>query len=245
MSDLWTVTIYGFIAGTVGTAAGGFLGCFISKTNRRINSFILEYSAGLMIAIVCFDLLPSAFEFSSLPCVLFGLLFGVAIMVLSDIFIDFHQYPKAVSSVRHTGLSIALGIALHNFPEGLAVGSGYEAKASLGISLAIAIMLHDIPEGASIAVPLRAGGSSRQFAFFLTFISGLPMGFGAMAGAWAGRSSKVMIAMCLAIAGGAMLYVIFADMLPESKRMYSGRLGSLGSILGMISGIIISVQLKV
>lgn len=166
-------------------------------------------------------------------------------MVLSDLWMDSCQSPESISSVKHTGLAIALGIALHNFPEGLAVGSGYEAKASLGLSLAIAIMLHDIPEGASIAVPLRAGGTSRRFAFFLTFLSGLPMGFGTMAGAWAGRSSKVMIAMCLAIAGGAMLYVIFADMLPESKRMYSGRFGSLGSILGMISGIIISVQLKV
>ncbi len=244
MSDLWIVSIYGFIAGTVGTAAGGLLGCFVPKSNRRMNSFVLEYSAGLMVAIVCFDLLPSAFEFSTLLCVLFGLILGVAIMVLSDLWMDSRQSSKSISSIQHAGFSIALGIAIHNFPEGLAVGSGYEARASLGLSLAIAIMLHDIPEGASIAVPLRAGGSSRRFAFLLTFTSGLPMGFGAMAGAWAGRASKIMISMCLAIAGGAMLYVIFADMLPESKRMYSGRFGSLGSILGMISGIILSTQLK-
>lgn len=245
MSDIWTVTIYGFIAGTVGTGAGGFLGCFVPETNRRINSFILEYSAGLMVAVVCFDLLPNAFEYASLTIVLLGLMFGVAIMVLSDELIESQKFPQNINSVKHTGLSIAMGIALHNFPEGLAVGSGFEAKTSLGLSLAIAIMLHDIPEGASITVPLRAGGTKRFHAFLLSFFAGLPMGLGAMAGAFAGRSSKTMIAVCLSIAGGAMLYIIFADMLPESKRMYSGRFGSLGSILGMISGIIISVKLKV
>jgi ZIP family zinc transporter len=70
------------------------------------------------------------------------------------------------------------------------------------------------------------------------------MGLGALFGAWAGRISAVFIAICLAVAGGAMLYVIFADMIPESKRTYSGRFGSVGSILGIISGIIVSVQLN-
>lgn len=245
MSDLWTVTIYGLTAGTVGTAAGGFLGCFVPQANPRINSFILEYSAGLMVAVVCFDLLPNAFEFASLTIVLLGLMLGVAIMVFSDDLIASQKGQKNISRVKHTGLSIAIGIALHNFPEGLAVGSGYEARASLGLSLAIAIMLHDIPEGASITVPLRAGGAKRSHAFLLSFFAGLPMGFGALIGALAGRSSKTMIAVCLSIAGGAMLYLIFADMLPESKRMYSGRFGSLGSILGMISGIILSVKLNI
>lgn len=71
------------------------------------------------------------------------------------------------------------------------------------------------------------------------------MGFGAFVGALAGSVSRTMIALCLTIAGGSMLYVVFADMLPESKRMYSGRFGSLGSILGMVSGMILCEQLKV
>lgn len=245
MSDLWIVTIYGLTAGIVGTSLGGLLGCFVSDSNRRVNSFILEYSAGLMVAVVCFDLLPNAFEFAPLSTVLLGLMLGVAVMVFADDCMASKKHSHKMNSVQHIGLSIAIGIALHNFPEGLAVGSGFEAKASLGTSLAIAIMFHDIPEGASISVPLRAGGAKRSHAFLLSFFAGLPMGLGAFVGALAGRSSKTMIAVCLSIAGGAMLYLIFADMLPESKRMYSGRFGSLGSILGMITGIILSVELTV
>ncbi len=78
-------------------------------------------------------------------------------------------------------------------------------------------------------------------AFLLTLASGFPMGLGALFGAWAGQISTVLISLCMSFARGAMLYVIYADMIPESKRMYSGRLDSLGCIMRIISGIIISV----
>lgn len=244
MKNLWVVTLYGMIAGVGGTAAGGLLACLMPKNNKYVISFILEYSAGFMIAVVCFDLLPNAFVYAPIASVLLGLISGMAIMVLSESLIKYGNKKQGeIRSIKNTGIAIALGVAIHNFPEGLAVGSGFEAEMKLGISLAVAIMLHDIPEGISIAVPLRAGGSSRIKAFLLTLASGLPMGLGALIGAWAGQISTVLISLCLSWAGGAMLYVIFADMIPESKRIYSGRIGSLGCILGMISGFIISVQL--
>ena len=244
VKNLWIVTLYGMIAGVGGTAAGGLLACLMPKNNKYVISFILEYSAGFMIAVVCFDLLPNAFVYASLVPVLSGLISGIAVMVLSESFINYgNKKQGTIRSIKSTGFAIALGVAIHNFPEGLAIGSGFEAEIKLGISLAIAIMLHNIPEGISIAVPLRAGGSSRMIAFLFTLASGLPMGLGALVGAWAGQISTVLISLCLSWAGGAMLYVIFADMIPESKRMYTGRLGSIGCILGLISGIIISVQL--
>lgn len=245
MNHVLTAAMYGLIAGVFGTSAGGLLACVLSNKNKRLLSFILEYSGGLMMAIVCFDLLPSAFEFASLFTVIGGIVIGVLLMILSEgLMKDNGSRKNMKTSIRSTGLAIAFGVAIHNFPEGLAVGSGFEAEMKLGISLAIAIMLHDIPEGVSIAMPLRAGGISRMRALLLTMATGLPMGVGALLGAWIGSVSPFFITICLATAGGAMLYVIFADMIPESKRMYAGRLGSLGSILGMISGIIISVQLN-
>jgi ZIP family zinc transporter len=245
LNDLWTAALFGTLSGIIGTAAGGFLAFFIPERNKKAVSFILEYSGGLMTAVVCFDLLPSSFSFASLPIVIIGMLCGVGLMLLSESVIDAGSRKLGkYSTIRSTGLAIAVGVALHNFPEGLAVGSGLEADVSLGLSLALAIMLHDVPEGISISVPLTAGGTSRLKALLLTLASGLPMGVGALFGAWVGRLSTVFIAMCLSVAGGAMLYVIFADMIPESKRTYSGRFGSIGSILGIVSGIIVSVQLK-
>jgi ZIP family zinc transporter len=198
-----------------------------------------------MTAVVCFDLLPNSFSFASLPIVIFGMLCGVGLMVLSEAIINAGSRKLGkYSTIRSTGIAIAVGVAIHNFPEGLAVGSGLEANVTLGLSPALAIMLHDVPEGISISVPLTAGGTSRFKALMLTLASGLPMGLGALFGAWVGSLSTMFIAICLSVAGGAMLYVIFADMIPESKRTYSGRFGSIGSIMGIVSGIIISVQLK-
>ena len=244
LNSLWMAGLYGILSGVVGTGAGGFLACFLPTKNKRVISLLLEYSAGLMIAIVCFDLLPNAFEYAPLSSVLMGVLAGVFLMMLSDDLSTTHlQTARSNNSMKNTGIVIALGIALHNFLEGMAVGSGFEAELTLGVSLAIAIMLHDIPEGMSIAIPLRAGGMSRIKAFTLALASGLPMGLGALFGKWVGQIAVSYISVSLAIAGGAMLYIVFVNMLPESKHIYKGRLSSMGSIAGMISGIIVSVKL--
>jgi ZIP family zinc transporter len=129
---------------------------------------------------------------------------------------------------------MAIGIALHNFPEGFAVGSGFEASRSLGIMLTIIIAIHDVPEGVAMTLPMRAGGFSPARAFALTVLSGVPMGFGAFFGALLGNISKGFIAICLGFAGGAMLYIVSGEMIPESKRLYRGRLASVGNVLGLL-----------
>jgi ZIP family zinc transporter len=244
LNNLWMAGLYGVLSGVVGTGAGGFLACFLPAGNRRVLSLLLEYSAGLMLAVVCFDLLPNAFRYAPLSAVLTGVLAGIFLMILSDGFSRTrHWNNRKNGRVKNTGMVIAFGIALHNFLEGMAVGSGFEAELTLGISLAVAIMLHDVPEGMSIAIPLRAGGARRTKAFALALASGLPMGLGAMFGAWTGKIAAAYISVSLAVAGGAMLYIVFVNMLPESKYIYGSRLSSFGGIAGMISGIIVSVKL--
>jgi len=67
-----------------------------------------------------------------------------------------------------------VGIALHNFPEGFAVGSGFGASISLGVMITSVIVIHDIPEGIAMAVPMRAGGFGKAKAFTVTVLSGVP-----------------------------------------------------------------------
>ena len=79
-----------------------------------------------------------------------GIIFGIIMMIICDIFVDnkFNKSTKtAKNSLLKTGIIVSIGLAIHNFPEGLAIGSGYEASVRLGLSLAIAICFHDIPEG--------------------------------------------------------------------------------------------------
>ena len=103
-----------------------------------------------MIAIVCFELIPEALEISTLFTTLIGILLGIIVMILCDIYVDkkFNKSTKtAKDGLLKTGIIVSIGLAIHNLPEGLAIGSGYEASVKLGLSLAVAICFHDIPEG--------------------------------------------------------------------------------------------------
>ena len=99
-------------------------------------------------------------------------------------------------------------MAIHNFPEGLAIGSGFEASIRLGLSLAVAICLHDIPEGISMAVPMKKGGMKISRIIFYVVLSGITTGIGAFFGAIVGSISKNIISLCLSFAAGAMLYIV-------------------------------------
>jgi ZIP family zinc transporter len=92
-----------------------------------------------------------------------------------------------------------------------------------------------------MAMPMRAGGFSKLKSFLLTLASGAPMGLGALFGTLLGNISDKLISSCLGFAGGAMLYIIYGELVTESKKLYLGRLSSIGNILGMICGILISV----
>lgn len=127
-------------------------------------------------------------------------------------------------------------MALHNFPEGLAIGSGFEASIKLGYSLALAICLHDIPEGIAMGVPMKNGGMQKSKVIFYVIMSGVTTGIGAFFGALVGSISQTIIAICLAFAGGAMLYIVSGELIPESNSLYKGKLPVLGNIIGFIIG---------
>ena len=151
MSELLKTTLLGLFFGTFGTTLGGIIGVKFKKTSNVFLSFILSLSSGLMTAIVCFDLIPEALNISEIYNVIIGILFGIICMFMCDILIDKKFNTKFTTSFKDqllkTGIIISIGLAIHNFPEGLAIGSGFEASATLGLSLAIAICIHDIPEG--------------------------------------------------------------------------------------------------
>ena len=100
-----------------------------------------------MMAIICFDLVPEAIGMAGLVNTIIGTLCGVIIMLFCDSFNKKRHTKAGNNSLLNTGIIVGIGLALHNFPEGLAIGSGFGASIKLGYSLAIAILLHDIPEG--------------------------------------------------------------------------------------------------
>ena len=163
-------------------------------------------------------------------------------MIFCDLLVEkkFNQkveYKKEKNALLKTGIIVSIGLALHNFPEGLAIGSGFGASIKLGYSLALAILLHDIPEGVSMAVPMKNGGMKISKVIFYVILSGITTGVGAFFGALIGTISKEVIAICLSFAAGAMLYIVSGELIPESSKLYTGRMNSIGNICGFILGI--------
>lgn len=196
-----------------------------------------------MISIVCFDLIPEALEISGISLILIGIIIGVICMIVCDVLVQekFNNKEKKsanTNSLLKTGIIVSIGLALHNFPEGLAIGSGFGASLKLGYSLALAILLHDIPEGVSMAVPMKNGGMKISKVIFYVILSGITTGIGAFFGALVGAISQKIIAICLSFAAGAMLYIVSGELIPESNKLYRGRVASIGNILGFILGIL-------
>jgi len=227
--------LWGGAMGLAGAGLGGIIGVMMGKPRPRLFSCLINATGGLMLAVSCFDLLPEAYALS-VPWGLLGLLLGVALMLAADLLAHRHARAGDAQPMRRTGLLVALGIALHNLPEGLAIGSGYAEAPALGIALGALIALHDVPEGIAMAVPLRAGGLGVLPVLAMALLSGLPTGLGAYLGLLAGGVSREMIALCLGLAGGAMLQITAQEMIPSAGALYAGWDANLMLALGVAAG---------
>jgi len=233
----------GFAAGMVGTGLGGGMAVTLRSPGKRLLGVLISLAGGLMISVVCFDLLPEAFEVGSIFYGVTGVLFGVLTIMAAGELMPRPSNTRAGGrefGYIKTGMLMGVGIAMHNFPEGLAIGSGYMAASELGFGLTMVIAFHNIPEGIAMATPLAMGGIARLKVFFYTLLAGLPMGLGAFTGYLLGEISPVFISICLGFAGGAMLYITCSEIIPESHSLCRGKISGAGIILGIIGGIILS-----
>lgn len=163
-------------------------------------------------------------------------------LIHSDHF-DIHKQSK--SGLFIAGMIMAFAIALHNLPEGMVVGASYvQVGADIfsfsgSMALAIVIGLHNIPEGMSISVPLIAGGMSRTKAILVTAATGIPTILGAILGYTIGSLGPVSLAVSLGFASGAMLYVVFGELIPEALLMWRSKVPATGMLIGVLVGMII------
>lgn len=246
MHEIMNTTVLGLFFGTIGTTIGGIIGCTIKNESNKFLSFVLSFAAGLMMAVICFDLIPEALEISTLVQTIIGIFLGIIIMIFCDLIVEKKFNNKKYSNntknnLLKTGIIVSIGLAIHNVPEGLAIGSGFDASVKLGYSLALAICFHDIPEGISMAMPMKSGGIKIYKIMIYVILSGIATGIGALVGSIIGKVSEQIIAICLSFAAGAMLYIVSGELIPESNKLYRGRLSTLGNMLGFVIGICVTI----
>ena len=264
------------LAGVVGTGAGGLIGALLQKDSNRVVSLLLSFAGGVMLSVVCFDLVIEAIETNvGILMVIGSIAFGVLVTFLLNYLIDRktnpeiphidENHPKTADDLdelihsnhweQHyanrdnkiglfvAGVVMACAIALHNVPEGMTIGASYASNdgvmGSAALILAVLIGLHNIPEGMAVSVPLISGGMQRRKAVLITAASGVPTILGALLGFVLGEIGAIGLCLSLGFASGAMLYVVFGEILPQAILMYHSKMPAFSAIFGMLVGLLI------
>ena len=222
------------------TTLGAVIIILLGDISSRALAAILGFSAGIMLAISMFNLMPAAVQYGGFGAGAIGLALGAAVMLLIDHISAYlgGYFNPAYMSAEYRGLfqagcMIALGIALHDLPEGLALGAGFEAAEDLGWMLAIAIGLHNIPEGIGIAAPLKLAGVRNGYLLLITTAAGLFTLLGTFCGCFFLHISPFFVGGAMSFAAGAMIYIVSDELIPRSHKQHSHP-ANLGLILGII-----------
>ncbi len=140
----------------------------------------------------------------------------------------------------NVGLLMAIGIAIHNLPEGIAVGAGYLHNPQFGIFVAIAIMLHNIPEGIATALPLCRGGICKRDAIKIAFLSGLAEPIGAILASLVLINFTKLLPGALAFAAGVMVFITLDELIPTAREHGHNHFTAIGIIVGSLSVFVLS-----
>jgi zinc transporter, ZIP family len=246
MLPYWlVVTLIGLSVGVFGTMSGGLAVLIVKKIRNNLLSVLLGISAGIMAAISFLDLIPEAINEGSIISAMIGILLGVGIIGLLDIKFPHHHLTLSTDGGAKccpyikTGILLSIGIALHNLPEGVAIGASFIVSYQTGILLSIMIAVHNFPEGMAVAAALCGGKIKAKKVLLITALAGVPMGIGAFLGVALGGVSKWALSISLGFAAGAMLYIIFDELIPDAHRKATGHSAIIGILTGIIVGIFI------
>ncbi|MGN0771914.1 MAG: ZIP family metal transporter [Christensenellales bacterium] len=227
--------ILALASGVAATFAGILFALLIKIQDETQTSLVLSFSAGFMLAMVVFDMLPCAVEESNLSVVGITLVLSTIIIAFVGAIIDKKIGKSSDSPNYSTGIIILLAMSLHDLPEGIALG----ALEMLEMSAAFTILLasHNMIEGVAIGATLRASKFKNKGVIISGLLAGTPTVIGAIVGYAVSGISKTFLSIGLALASGAMLYVVFKELLADVYRQNAKAwIGvASGTIIGMIT----------
>lgn len=233
------------------TGIGSLISLFLKRDNFKFLSYMLGFSAGVMIYISFTTLLPEAEKYLlksyGIKTALFicnlAFFIGIIIAIIIDKFIPEptitetkNNHIKNTSLLR-TGVFVAIILAIHNFPEGLSTFMSGLTQTSMAYLVALAMALHNIPEGIAVSIPIFYATGNRKKAFFYSFLSGLIEPVGAVVGYFILLPfiNNQLMGAIFAFIAGVMIYISFASLYPLAQKATDSKL----SIYGLLTGFFI------
>lgn len=245
----WSLVLFLAAVTALSTSIGAVPALAKQRLAPRTHDVLMGFSAGVMLAATAFSLLIPSINLAKLSLespVASGLLVALTVLGaglflhLCNIWIPHEHFVRG----REGGASgqhikriwlFVFAIALHNFPEGLAVGSGGGSMdLTIAIPILVGIALQDIPEGFVVAVALIGVGYTRTQSVLVAVITGLIEALGTVVGFFAILQVQSILPWSLAFCGGSMLYVVVAEIIPESQRTVHAKDAVTGLMIGFV-----------
>lgn len=240
MNTITIPLLLSFLAG-ISTVLGGFIFLFVKDFKKSYLSFFLGMSAGAMVYISFMELLPEAI--TTLGFLISNTTFFLGMICIGIIdFIAPHHYNNyclkngiKYNKLMLTSYMIVASIAIHNFPEGIAVFMSSLGNMRFGILIAFATAIHNIPEGVAVAIPIYYATKSKMKALRYSFVAGIAEPIGAIIAYLLLRPylSPIFLSYIFAFVAGIMVYISFDELLPTCFKNGEGHTAIAGIITGM------------
>lgn len=255
--QLWVAFLVTLFAG-LSTGIGSTIAFFANRTNTRLLSFSLGFSAGVMIFVSLVEIFVKArkvlvIEYGELDgywLTLAGFFLGIIVIGIIDKLIPSVENPHEIKKLEDIGMKngtrqnnlirmgmfTALALGIHNFPEGLATFTATLNDPAVGLAIAVAIAIHNIPEGIAVSVPVYYATGNRKKAFFLSFLSGLAEPVGAIIGylILLPFMNNTVFGLLFASVAGIMIFISLDELLPSAREYGHHHISIYGLILGMV-----------
>ena len=247
-NEVVAAALLGGSVAALATALGTVPVLFSQRLSDRVQDTLYGFGAGVMLAASAFSLVipglaaaraGGAGAWGAGGTIGAAVLLGALALLLLDRVLPHEHFIKgregqSAQKLRRTWLFV-IAIALHNVPEGLAIGVGYAGNEGVRANaLALGIAIQDVPEGLVVAVALLSAGYGRAFAVMLGMASGLVEPVGAVLGAAVVGYSAPLLPWGLGFAAGAMLFVISHEIIPESHRKGHEDFATGGLMVGFV-----------
>lgn len=240
------------VLSALATGLGAIPVHYVSNNSKRLRGMASAIAAGMMISASVFSLAQEGIalkdKFPLSPyIVILGLLLGAAFFHYTEK--NFHDAADHKSFVNHglsrRGLLIFLAMFVHSIPEGIAIGVAFATgNFHFGLVMAIAISVHNIPEGIAISLPLKADGVSTKKCAFVSILTSVPQPIMAVPSALLAWFFEPLLPIGLGFAGGAMIYLVVSELIPDALEEGGHHLTAWGVMIGLCLMLFITTLLE-